>query len=57
MGTGVGGVPAEEAARAVVEAICAHETKGISDIILIDRDEKMAEAFVHSLERYDEENG
>ncbi len=57
MGTGVGGVPFGEAARAVVEGICAHETKGISDIILIDRDEKMAEAFVEALERYDEENG
>jgi O-acetyl-ADP-ribose deacetylase (regulator of RNase III) len=57
MGTGVGGVPFGDASRAVVEGICAHGTKGISDIILIDRDEKMAEAFVTALERYDEENG
>jgi O-acetyl-ADP-ribose deacetylase (regulator of RNase III) len=56
MGTGVGEVPFEEAARAVVEGICTHETKGISDIILIDRDEKMAEAFVEALERHDGEN-
>jgi len=57
MGTGVGGVPFEDAANAVVEGICSHETKGISDIILIDRDEKMAEAFVKALERFDGENG
>lgn len=57
MGTGVGGVPFEDAARAVVSAICSHETKGISDIILIDRDERMAEAFVKALERFDGENG
>jgi O-acetyl-ADP-ribose deacetylase (regulator of RNase III) len=57
MGTGVGGVPYEDAARAIVEAICAHETKGITDIILIDRDEKMAEVFVRALERHDGENG
>jgi O-acetyl-ADP-ribose deacetylase (regulator of RNase III) len=57
MGTGVGRVPFGEAARAVVEGICAHETKGITDIILIDRDELMAEAFIGALERYDEENG
>ncbi len=57
MGTGVGRVPFEEAAKAVVEGICAHETKGITDIILIDRDEKMVEAFVGALEKYDEENG
>ena len=57
MGTGVGGVDLGDAARAVIEAICAHGTKDISDIILIDRDERMAEAFVKALERYDEENG
>ncbi len=57
MGTGVGGVDFGDAARAVVEGICAHETKGISDIILIDRDERMAETFVKALERYDAENG
>jgi len=57
MGTGIGGVPFDEAARAVVEGVCAHETKGISDIILIGRDERMAEAFVKALERYDGENG
>lgn len=57
MGTGVGGVPFEEAAKAIVEGICSHETKGISDIILIDREEKMVEAFIKALEIYDEENG
>ena len=57
MGTGVGGVPHDEAAKAVVEAICAHETKGITDIILIDRDERMVEAFIGALERFDEGSG
>lgn len=57
MGTGAGGVPSEDAAGAVVEAICAHENREISDIILIDRGEEMVEAFIGALERYDEGNG
>lgn len=56
MGTGVGGVPFEDAAKAIVEGICSHETKGITDIILIDREERMVEAFTHALEEYDEKN-
>jgi O-acetyl-ADP-ribose deacetylase (regulator of RNase III) len=57
MGTGSGKVSPQESAIAIVDAIRAHEVKGISDIILIDRDEETAEAFIKALEAYDEETG
>ena len=57
MGTGTGKVSPKESARAIVEAIRSHEAKIISDIILIDRDEEMVQAFIEALEAYDEETG
>jgi O-acetyl-ADP-ribose deacetylase (regulator of RNase III) len=57
MGTGAGNVSPQESAAAIVEGIRVHEAKSISDIILIDRDEEMVQAFIGALEAYDEETG
>ena len=57
MGTGAGKVSPEESAAAIVEAVISHEAKGISDIILIDRDEDTVQAFIKALEEYDEKTG
>jgi O-acetyl-ADP-ribose deacetylase (regulator of RNase III) len=57
LGTGAGTVSPEEAAAAIVEAIKAHAPKKLSDVTLIATDEKVVEAFVKVLERYEEENG
>lgn len=57
MGTGIGGVPPEEAAAAIVEAIQAHEAKSVSSINLVDINGETVDAFVAALEKYDEENG
>ena len=51
------GIPPDEAARAIIDAIRSHKAGSISDIILIDLDEDMAGAFTRALERFDEENG
>ncbi len=56
MGTGAGKTVPEEAARAIVDAIKSHTAEHLSDIILIDRNEEMVEAFVEALEKYDAEN-
>ena len=57
LGTGGGKVSPEESAAAIVDAIKAHRAKSLSDITLVSRDEKMVEAFVRVLERFDEEHG
>jgi len=57
LGAGTGAVSEEESAGAILEAIKAHRRKSLSDITLIDRDEKMVAAFVGVLEKYEEENG
>lgn len=56
MGTGAGTVAPKESANAIVDAIKSHAAEHLSDIILIDRNDEMVEAFVTALERYDEEN-
>ncbi|GEM_PF-136221 len=56
MGTRSGGVACRDAALAVVEGIKEHSTGNITDIILLDREEEMVEAFVAALEMYDDEN-
>lgn len=56
LGTGAGKVSPEDSAEAIVEAIKAHQAKSVSDITLIGRDEKVVEAFVKVLERFEEEN-
>jgi len=57
VGTGAGGVPPEDAAAAIVEAVKAHRAKSLTDVTLIAKDEGTVDAFVKVLERYDEENG
>ncbi len=57
MGTGIGGVPPEEAAAAIVDAIRAHEAQSVSSINLVDMNGETVDAFVAALEKYDEENG
>jgi len=57
LGTGAGRISPEDGAAAILDAIKAHRPKHLSDITLIDRDEKMVEAFVRVLEKFDEENG
>jgi O-acetyl-ADP-ribose deacetylase (regulator of RNase III) len=49
MGTGMGGVPHADAARAIVEEIRAHRRPHPSTIYLVDRDPDMIEAFEESL--------
>jgi O-acetyl-ADP-ribose deacetylase (regulator of RNase III) len=56
-GMTAGGVPPDDDARAVVDAIRSHKAGSISDIILIDLGEDMAGAFTRALERFDEETG
>jgi O-acetyl-ADP-ribose deacetylase (regulator of RNase III) len=56
MGTGVGKVPAGDAAQAMLEAIKAHTPTMVNDIILIDRNDEMVDAFIKALEQFDEEN-
>jgi O-acetyl-ADP-ribose deacetylase (regulator of RNase III) len=56
MGTGIGGVPPEESAAAIVEAIKAHEAQSVSSINLVDMNGEAVDAFVAALEKYDEEN-
>jgi O-acetyl-ADP-ribose deacetylase (regulator of RNase III) len=50
MGTGNGGVPMEEAARAIVEEIRAHRKPNPEVIYLVDRDPSMVAAFEEALE-------
>ncbi len=56
LGTGTGKISPEDSAAAILEAIRAHNPKSLSDITLIDRDEKIVRAFAGALERFDEEN-
>jgi O-acetyl-ADP-ribose deacetylase (regulator of RNase III) len=57
LGTGSGKVSPEDSAAAILEALKAHSPKRLSDITLIDRDERIVAAFVGALERFDEEVG
>jgi O-acetyl-ADP-ribose deacetylase (regulator of RNase III) len=57
LGTGSGKVSPEDSAAAILEALKAHSPKSLSDITLIDRDERVVQAFVGALERFDEEAG
>lgn len=43
MGTGVGGVPFDRAAKAMLEAIVNFEGVNLEEVILIDKDKKMVE--------------
>jgi len=45
MGTGVGQVPKDKAAKAILEIIVNFEPKSIKEILLIDTDKEMVEAF------------
>ena len=45
MGTGVGGVPKEVAAKAMVEEIRNFEPKCLEKVILVDIDDEMVEAW------------
>jgi O-acetyl-ADP-ribose deacetylase (regulator of RNase III) len=49
MGTGVGGVPFEDAARAIVEEIRAHKRAFPETVYLVDRSPDMVEAFEEAL--------
>ena len=49
MGTDVGGVPMDEAARAIVEEIRAHRRPFPETIYLVDESEDMVEAFEYAL--------
>ena len=57
LGTGSGGLSPEDSAAAIFEAIKAHRCRSLSDVTLIARDETVAAAFAHVLEKFDEENG
>jgi O-acetyl-ADP-ribose deacetylase (regulator of RNase III) len=57
LGTGSGGVSPDDSASAIFEAIRAHKPKSLSDVTLVSRDEGVVAAFVHVLEKFDEENG
>jgi len=57
LGTGAGGVSPEESAAAILEALRAHRPKSVSDVTLVDRDERVVAAFVKALERFEEEAG
>lgn len=48
MGTGVGKVPKAEAARAMIETIRGFPARHLKEIILVDRDPKMVEAWQHA---------
>ena len=50
MGTGVGGVSADDAAEAMIAVIRGFEEK-FDNIILIDRNEKMTAAFINFLKK------
>jgi O-acetyl-ADP-ribose deacetylase (regulator of RNase III) len=56
LGTGAGSVAPETAAAAILEAVTAHHPKSISDITLVDRDERVVQAFASALERFEEES-
>ncbi len=50
MGTGVGRVPVEEAARAIVETVRGFPAKRLQKVLLVDRNEAMVAAFQQALE-------
>ena len=54
LGTGAGGISAEEASNAIISAIKEHNTIRLKDIILIDMNEDVVEAFEKALEQFDE---
>ncbi len=45
MGTGVGGVPCEKAAIAMIEVIVNFNEKNLEEVILVDRNKEMADEF------------
>jgi len=45
MGTGVGGVPKDKAAQAMLDVIVNFEAKNIKEVILVDRNEEMVRAW------------
>ncbi|HLC95717.1 MAG TPA: macro domain-containing protein [Candidatus Nanoarchaeia archaeon] len=45
LGTGIGGVPKDKAAKAMLEIIVNFEPESIEEIILVDREEEMVKAF------------
>ena len=45
MGTGVGEVPKDEAAKAIIEVLVNHNPKSLKEVILIDKDEDMVTEF------------
>ncbi|MBI4608219.1 MAG: macro domain-containing protein [Candidatus Rokubacteria bacterium] len=49
MGTGVGRVPKADAARAMIETIRAFPGRHLKEVILIDRDQEMADAWQRAL--------
>lgn len=57
LGTGAGGVSPDDSAAAIFEALRAHQPKSLSDVTLVDRDERVVAAFVKTLEKFEEENG
>jgi len=54
LGTGVGGISPEEASKAIINAIKEHNATNIKDIILIDMNEEVVNAFEKVLEQFDE---
>jgi len=50
MGTGVGRVPRPEAALAIVSVLLSFEAKSLKQVFLVDRNEKMVQAFRETLE-------
>jgi O-acetyl-ADP-ribose deacetylase (regulator of RNase III) len=57
LGTGAGGVSPDDSAAAIFDALRAHQPKSLSDVTLVDRDERVVAAFVKTLEKFEEENG
>ena len=57
LGTGAGGVPPDDSAAAIFEALKAHKPKSLSDVTLVAPDEATVAAFVKVLEKFEEENG
>jgi len=45
MGTGVGGVPRDKAAKAMIDAIINFDEKNLEEIILVDRNKEMIDEF------------
>ena len=45
LGTGVGGVPIDKAAKAMLEAIIAFNEKSLQEVILIDKNKEMVKAW------------